>query len=300
MKKLFGLIVILGVMFSLIGCGTMPGPGGGFGAASDKWQTQCSFVPFQVAGPGVSYCISQTGANPVRTIWYLHGLMSSEKYFLSPGVLLDKSANDFGAAISADKDAAWVVSISFGPGWELTDYPNRHLIPANATIDNFKTFITWIEDVYKVRRPYAVMGVSEGGANTSVVAAIIKKPDGTPFFDKAVMIDAMIEKCDIYALWGPGVCPFTVLGPTLVNQGNYPDSATWNVGSPFARLKNAIAMPPLYVVDCPKDEWGLSPMDKLYAADAKAKGFQVVQDTTPLPCKHAVYNSRPILDFLDK
>lgn len=309
--------VFLSVFLFMTACSTVQGPSGpaqpkpgvgipkdigkliGMGAAADKWKTTCGIVPQEVAGLSVNYCVSETAPNPKQTIYYTHGLASSEKVFLNAksviSFLNDPSSDGFAAGLPPSMVVTFGWSSALAYACLLApDGVAKTTVPTNCTVANYKKLMAWVASQYTLPQPYFLVGQSMGGSNAAMLAT--QMPD---VFKKVVITSPMLVDCDPFRF---GACPLTLLGPSMVVKGQYQTSAQWSKANPFAQLALAKKLPPMLVLYCKNDEFGLggSLSGAAWVKKAKAKGHNVegVMDArAPNPC-HMGWDYKKALAFI--
>lgn len=239
------------------------------------------------------YCIDKPVSGDSDTvIVYFHGLGGSEKeWFTSPEMQTIR------AELRTRKFDPWVITISYGKAWILTEVPNGLLFP--------KTVNELLPDLFDSIKPRGfahkyLAGASMGGLNTSQV--MLKRPQ---MFDKYMLICPAITTLGPWAperdvleyLWRTGAQAKRVAFMLQWARMEFPRASDWLNHSPLTLADRSLALPPVYLSCGLKDEFGFQEGAQELYAKIRPKSSNAWW--VPIPNgTHCAVDAKSIVDFL--
>jgi hypothetical protein len=171
-----------------------------------------------------------------------------------------------------------IVSVSLGEGWMLTEYPNRTLKPAQATLQTFKEKIEpYLKEKYQLKGPYKGLAHSMGGNNLAMLWAAYPE-----LWSSVTLINPMLIK-DSQDPWNV----FSICPSCLLIKYNYDNKEQWQSGRPSEILKHAGKLGPLAITGCSQDVlFHLYAGTREFADQAKAHAVSVDYHDGDLGCDH--------------
>jgi pimeloyl-ACP methyl ester carboxylesterase len=271
-------------MLALSGCQSKP-------VASSRW-------PIHDCGPipGVdmaTYCFDQTDDETTDVLWFFHGLGDDAQVWRTP-TSVPSSYPDLIKAMKKTKivtisfaQPVTIAGLPFKSGWMMTGYPNRTLVPTQATLDVFKNkIVPFIEEKYGIKGPYKIAAHSQGGNNAAMVIAAFPE-----MWSRAVLLNPALitDAHDPWKLKLGEYCPWCYMVPH-----NYPDFATWRQGGPSP----AKGAPHMLVTACPIDIFGLYSGAEAYVVKSRKLGNKVTFIEGPPICSHWSFSVSAVVKFL--
>jgi pimeloyl-ACP methyl ester carboxylesterase len=213
------------------------------------------------------YCIEKPDSGDSDTVMvYFHGLGGNEKDWFTGA-----NYQPIREGLRARGFNPWVVTISYGQAWLLTEVPNGLLFP--------KTVNELLPEIFNSIKPSGfthkyLLGASMGGLNTSQV--MLKKPE---MFEKYMLICPAITTVGPYApnadvlkyIARTGAQPKLVAFMLNFARLEFPNEGLWLNHSPIALADRNVALPQVYVSCGLKDEFGFQEGAQLLYAKIRAK-----------------------------
>ena len=215
----------------LAGCATGP-------VASKNWpKHECGNIP---GVEDASYCYDESAPGATDVLFFFHGLKDSKEVWVKPTSV----PSDYPALIAA-MPAMRIITISFGDGWLLTNYPARSKVPRAATLDNFRgKILPYLENKYGLKPPYKGLSHSMGGANLAVLWAAYPEMWKSVTLLNPAMITKATDPWDFLQ-----ICPWC-----LMVKANFDNRKQWNAGSPIGLVDAANpGLPPIHITACESD-----------------------------------------------
>lgn len=152
------------------------------------------------------------------------------------------------------------------------------LTPPSPAWPEVNTALDYLMTTLKLQRPIIGYGQSEGGFNLSTIADL-----KTKFFDMLLLTHPVMGDYPNHAACPPGVVICNTY--QILVSGNFWPSE-WLIANPVAWIATVKTMPPLYVMACPQDEYGLFDGPKAFCDTARSRGFPCIFEASPPGCKH--------------
>jgi Predicted hydrolase of the alpha/beta superfamily len=242
----------------------------------------------------VKFCMGAPAAGDSENlIVYFHGLGGNEREWF------DKPAmKDIQKTLLEKGFDPWIITVSFGPGWLLTEVPGSYEL-FSKTLDQI------LPDIERQIRPAGfkkkfLIGASMGGFNTSQV--LLKRSSA---FDKYMLICPAITSVGPFSsnaevtayIFRTGANPRNV--GFMIEWGTieFPDVLEWNKHSPLILADRVFMLPEVYISCGLRDEFGFQEgAEALYRKiSAKSKRSMWI----PIPQgRHCSYDKDSIIDFL--
>jgi len=254
------------------------------------WHKECG----RVAGiSGAFYAVHQTKpAEPVMTVFWWYGLLERDgigkKQFLTQAEL---------EALFAPYPSVRLIQISFSDQVYLfTDYPQRNAIPVEATMENWDLkILPFLQSGYTMPKPWVSMGHSMGGVNTITMCML--RPE---LWHRCVATSPALIDTDPWDMhvgtdnWYPARWIVqSQMGLPLERA-----KALWADRNPYAMLKRAKTLPPMFVSACKEMQTNLHAATQHWVRQAQAQQLPVEFLMMPDGCQHTDRPSAAVLKFV--
>jgi pimeloyl-ACP methyl ester carboxylesterase len=239
------------------------------------------------------YCVEKPLAGDSDTVLvYFHGLGGSElEWFINPELQTIRDE------LHTRKFDPWIVTISFGKAWLLTEVPNGLLFP-KAVDDLLPSLFNSIKPMGFTHRYLA--GASMGGLNTSQV--MLKRPQ---MFDKYMLICPAITSVGPFApnqdildyILRTGAQAKRVTFMLQWARLEFPKPADWANHAPLMLADRNVVLPEVYLSCGLKDEFGFQEGAQMLYAKIRPKSTRAWW--VPIPDGlHCAVDPKSIVDFL--
>jgi len=271
-------IAVLALVISgVIGCSTFQKA-----VEADKnYLTTCGSVE---SVKDVKYCVHfRQNEEIVQTVFYNHGLLDSEKV-LQVSIFNQDSLKEI---VAKTHNTIFVV-FSFGRSWLATIYPDRWMMPKEATIEMIKTKIfPELVNKFPLTKPWKMVGHSMGGANAATICSQLPEE-----FQSCMLVNPMLIACNPFNLFD-----FSCLSAPII-RGNYPSKKMWDQYGQDAMLTRTTKLPSIYVTACKNDKFKLYEGPKSWATKAVLLGLPVVYEEGLDNCNHQRWRTDSVLRML--
>ncbi len=192
----------------------------------------------------------------------------------------------------------WVITVSYGPGWLLTEVPNSWQL-FQKTLDEVLPKLEQLIKPNGFQKKYLV-GASMGGFNASKV--LLKRSSA---FQKYMLICPAITSVGPYNteqevldfIHRTGANPAKVAFLLSWGQEEFPTKQDWDNHSPLVLASRPLPLPAVYISCGSKDEYGFFEASKglfdLIKSQSERSWWTPIQNG-----RHCAYDLDDILNFI--
>lgn len=246
-----------------------------------------------VGGTELDYCYTQPAVPSDTLLVFFHGLGGNERQWHDSDLFQDVQKQ-----LAAQGKEPWILTVSFGRFWLLTEVPNSAMLFPKV-IDQFLPAMeqALLPSGFHHR---TLVGMSMGGFNGSQV--LLKRPQA---FDKVALL------CPAITAIGPqatdsevsaythrtGAQPYRVHLMQTFTKREFPTVQDWEAHAPLTLAQKTGALPDIYLSCGLKDEYGFQEGAGLLFnfIQAKAKTATWI----PIPdAGHCAIDEASVVEFL--
>jgi pimeloyl-ACP methyl ester carboxylesterase len=246
-----------------------------------------------LGGTELDYCYSQPAAPSDTLLVFFHGLGGNERQWYDSDIFRDVQKS-----LAAQGKEPWVLTISFGKFWLLTEVPNSAML-FTKVMDQFLPAMekTLLPSGFQHR---ILMGMSMGGFNGSQV--LLKRPQA---FDKVALLCPAITSIGPQATQSEvsdyvhrtGAQAYRVHLMQTFTRREFPTAQDWEAHSPLTLAQKAAGLPDIYLSCGMKDEYGFQEGAQLLFNSVQTKAKSAVW--VPIPnTGHCAIDETSVVEFL--